>query len=565
MIEIRQATFWLAIALAPASAYVGSDGCAAQTVPASPAKSQFNLIEVPQPDLAGVDAPVKDQIHASETALAAALTQSDVSRARLTADFGSLGQIYQAYGFDDAALACYTNASRLDPQSFQWFYLQGYLRHKNGGSEQAARDYQRALSLNPGYNPALLRLGALELTLDHPDAAKDSFTKAMAQRHSSAALTGLGKVALAGHHYDTAVKDFTEALASEPKASSVHYQLALAYRGLGDLDHAQEQLQSRGETEPDIQDPLLDQIDLLKQGRLSLVQRGGAAMRESRFADAVSAYDQLLRLDPSDPIAHEYLGVALARSGKRDDALKQYAQALQLDPSSASAHYDIAILLIQERREDEAIVYLRQAVQLDPGLVMAHFQLANLLMRKGKDSDAEGEYETVVSLDPRNGFARLMQAMAEVHAGSYARARSLLDDAAAALPSDPDIADALARVLAAAPDPAVRDPARSLRIVATLVKNQEGNPLEVGITLAMALAAVGQFPQAAAYQQAVIEQLEASHQDVLARSLRQNLIRYQQGKTCPAPWAGDDPIFTPVPGKLELSSEMGATDPHPQP
>ena len=194
--------------------------------------------------------------------------------------------------------------------------LFGYLRQKNGDSEEAARDYQRALTLNPSYNPALLRLGALELTLDHPDAAKDSFTKARSQLRSSAALTGLGKVALTEHDYGAAVKDFTEALASEPKASSVHYQLALAYRGLGDLAHAEEQLQARGETEPDIQDPLLDQIDLLKGGRLSLVQRGGAAMRESRFADAVSAYDQLVHLDPSDPIAYEYLGVALARQGK---------------------------------------------------------------------------------------------------------------------------------------------------------------------------------------------------------------------------------------------------------
>ncbi len=560
MIGIRQGTVLLAIVLVAASA---SAGRAAQNAPSRSASSQIDLIEIPQPDLAGVDAPVKDQIRASQTALAAVMAQSNASPARMTAAFGELGQIYQAYGFDDAALACYTNASRLDSQHFQWFYFLGYLRHKNGDSEEAAHDYRRALTLNSSYNPALLRLGAVELTLDHPDAAKESFTKARSQRRSAAALTGLGKVALTEHQYATAVKDFTEAIAVDPKASSIHYQLALAYRGLGDLAHAREQLQARGETEPDIQDPLLDRINLLKQGRLSLVQRGGAAMRESRFADAISAYDQLVRLDPSDPLAYEYLGVALARQGKRDEALKQYAHALQLDPSSAPAHYDIAILLLQERREEEAIVHFRQTVQLDPGLATAHFQLANLLMRRGKDADAEGEYEKVVSLDPQNGFARLMQAMAAVHVGSYARARTLLEDAATALPSDPDIADALARVLAAAPDPAVRDPGRALRLVATLVRNQQGNPLEVGITLAMALAAVGQFQQAAAYQQAVIGQLEASHQDVLARSLRQNLIRYQQGKTCQAPWAADDPIFTPVPGKVELSSEVDATEAHP--
>jgi Flp pilus assembly protein TadD len=337
----------------------------------------------------------------------------------------------------------------------------------------------------------------------------------------------------------------------------------MAYRGLGDLAHVQEQLRARGDAEPDIQDPLVDQINLLREGKLSMVQRGGAALRESRFADAVAAYRQLTGLDPTDPLAYEYLGVALARQGKPDEALRQYAHTLQLDPNSASAHYDIGILLIQERKEEEAVDHFRQAVQLDPGLGTAHFQLANLLMRKGKDADAEREYEAVVSVDPQNEFARFMQAMAAVHRGSYARARTLLEDAATALPNDPDIANALARILSAAPNPEVRDQGRALRIVASLVRNQQGNPLEVGITLAMALAAVGQYRQAAAYQQAVIGQLESSHQDALAGSLRHNLIRYQRGEICIEPWASYDPIFTPVSGQLELSTEMKTTDAHP--
>jgi tetratricopeptide (TPR) repeat protein len=553
----------LALALVAASILAVAEISAAQKTPSPSANHAVDLVEVPQPDLAGVDAPVQEQIRASQAELATAMTQNDASHARLAAAFGKLGQIYQAYSFDEAALACYRNASQLDSEPFPWFYYQGYLRQKNGDAEGAERDYRRAIALKASYRPALLRLGALELTLDHPDAARDCFTKARAQQDSSAALTGLGKVALAEHQYNAALEDFNEALAREPKASSIHYQMAMAYRGLGDLAHVQEQLRARGDVESDIQDPLLDQINLLRQGKLSMVQRGGAALRESRFADAVAAYRQLTGLDPTDPLAYEYLGVALARQGKPDEALKQYTHALQLDPNSASAHYDIGILLIQERREEEAIDHFRQAVQLDPGLATAHFQLANLLMRMEKDADAEREYEAVVSVDPQNEFARFMQAMAAVHRGSYARARTLLEDATTALPNDSDIAIALARVLSAAPDPEVRDPGRALRIVASLVRNQQGNPLEVGITLAMALAAVGQYRQAAAYQQAVIGQLESSHQDALAGSLRQNLIRYQRGEICIEPWASDDPIFAPVSGQLGLSTEMKTSDAHP--
>lgn len=563
MIGHRQwiVAFALTVVMAGVAGQAGT--CSAQNSASHTADKPLHLVEVPQPNLDGLDAPVQEQIRKSQASLAAAMAQKDAPRARLAAAFGKLGQIYQAYGFDDAALACYRNASQLDTRPFPWFYYQGYLRQKNGDAEGAERDYRLALTFNPSDDPALLHLGGLELSLDKQGAARDCFAKAAAGPNAAAALSGLGKVALAEHQYDTALTDFNEALARDPQATSLHYQLAMAYRGLGDLPHVQQQLQIRGDQEPAIRDPLLDQIDLLKEGKLALVQRGGAAMREGRFADAVSAYRQLAGLDAADPLAYEYLGVALARQGKPDEALREYAHALQLEPNSASAHYDIGILLLQQRKEGEAIDQFRQAVQLDPALVTAHFQLANLLMRKRDDAGAEKEYGAVVTLDPRNEFARFMQAMAAVHQGAYSRARSLLEDAAAALPDDPDIANALARVLSAAPDAAVRDPGRALRIVASLVRNQRGEPLEVGTTLAMALAAVGQYQQAAAYQQTVIEQLEAAHQDTLAHSLRQNLTRYREGKPCAEPWASDDPIFTPEPGNLQLSAEASTTEAHP--
>jgi tetratricopeptide (TPR) repeat protein len=216
---------------------------------------------------------------------------------------------------------------------------------------------------------------------------------------------------------------------------------------------------------------------------------------------------------------------------------------------------NIGILLIKARKEDQATAHFRQALQLDPRLVTAHFQLANLLMRERKDADAEREYGIVVSLEPQNGFSRLMQAMAAVHSSSYARARTLLEQAAVALPRDGDIANALARLLAAAPDPTVRDTSRALRIIESLVKSQEGDSLENGITLAMALAAVGRFREAAAYQHAIIKELEASREYDLARLLRQDLARYQQGKPCRMPWGSDDPVFTPVPSDVQVPVE----------
>lgn len=505
-------------------------------------------VEVPSPDLSTVDLPVQQQIKEAQAALAAVVTRQTASASEKAEAYGALGQVYQAYEFDDAAVASYTNASQFQPTSFRWPYFAGYLHERTGDSEAAEREFQKSLEAKPDNVPAMLRLGNVELTLSKPDLAEAWFSKALAaQPASAAAVYGLGKVALIQHQFPTALKYFKTALAREPQATSIHYQLAMTYRGLADLPHMQEQLQLRGEVEPTINDPYLDQINLLKQGKVAILERGSKAFREGRLKDAVAAYRQMADLYPSDPIVRTYLGVALAKSGERKEAFEQYQIALELNPENATVNYQIGVLFITMGRETDAIAHFREAVRIDPGMTQAHFQLANLLMRQRQDEEAEREYAVVVSLEPRNGLARLMQAMAAVRRGAYTQAHSILEQSATALPKDPDIANALARLLAAAPDPAVRDEKRALEIVSDLVQHHQGDSLEVGITFAMALAAVGKFQQASRYQESMIKYLEQAGKPDLARSLRGNLVLYQQGKPSRLPWAKDDPIFTPVP------------------
>jgi len=556
-----------AIASATTSSSAAAQESSQRSSPRS-ADSKVDLVEIPQPELAGVDQPVQEQIRAAQAALAATLGRSNSSRVEKGTAFGSLGEIYQAYGFDDAALASYQNAAKLAPRSFRWEYYAGYLHQRNGDTESALREFQQAVALKPNDASAMLRLGNLELGANHLDLAKSWFVKSIAQRNPSAAaaLTGLGKIALIEHRYPAALKYFKDALAQEPQASSIHYQLAMTYRALGDLHQMQQNIEARGEAEPTIHDPLLDEIGLLKQGKVGLLERATAAMHEKRFADAIATYRQLVSLYPSDPIAYTYLGVALAKAGKGSEALQQYAHASQLDPNNAPVHYDIGILLIDTGKEELAITHFQEAIRLDPGLAASHFQLANLLMRRKKDEEAGREYGIVASLEPQNGFARLMQAMASVHAGAYAQARSLLEEAALALPHDPDIANALARLLAAAPDPAVRDESRALRIVESLVQSQQGDGFEEGVTLAMALAAAGRFQEATETQQAIIHELEKSRKLDLARTLARNLDLYQHEKPCSVPWASNDPVFTPVPSKLrsfDLNTESKTMTAHP--
>jgi tetratricopeptide (TPR) repeat protein len=249
----------------------------------------------------------------------------------------------------------------------------------------------------------------------------------------------------------------------------------------------------------------------------------------------------------------------LAQTGERKGAIEQYSKALESAPNDPAIHYNLGAVLAEMGSDQEAITQFRAAVKSDSQLTKGHFQLANLLMRKGQYRDAVSEYSAVIAIDPHNRFARLMQAMALIRVKDYPEARARLEQGLSAIPDDNDLAVALARLLAACPDPSVRDGRRAMEILQQAMKDQKSFDLEQGQTLAMALASVEQFEKAAQVQRFMVTELERAQQAELANQLRANLELYEHGQPCLTPWGDDDPIFAPIPGRLFDISELTAS------
>jgi cytochrome c-type biogenesis protein CcmH/NrfG len=127
----------------------------------------------------------------------------------------------------------------------------------------------------------------------------------------------------------------------------------------------------------------------------------------------------------------------------------------------------------------------------------------------------------------------------------YREARDWLAEAARVQPDQPDLALALARILAASPDASVRDGARAMAITEELFKGTKTTAL--GETLAMALAEVGQYEQAAQVQRGVLDAARRAGLQSEAREMAANLRLYEQRLPCRTPWADDNPIHSPGP------------------
>ena len=114
-------------------------------------------------------------------------------------------------------------------------------------------------------------------------------------------------------------------------------------------------------------------------------------------------------------------------------------------------------------------------------------------------------------------------------------ARGRLEEGAKAYPDQQVFTHGLARLLAAAPDDRLRDGPRAMELVQELVAR--GRTLDLGATMAMALAELGRFAEAAALQRDLIAAADKNGLRDVVRRLKTNLGLYERSEPCRTPWA----------------------------
>jgi len=133
------------------------------------------------------------------------------------------------------------------------------------------------------------------------------------------------------------------------------------------------------------------------------VKEGAAAAKESRWRDAMAAYDQAVKSDPSDYDACEALGIAAIKAEDYGLALESLHHALVLNPDSANARYDYAWTLEKKRYFPDAAAELEKLLENHPDEVRAHLLVGTLYSQQlGQPDLARGHYKKVLELQPQN-------------------------------------------------------------------------------------------------------------------------------------------------------------------
>ena len=425
-------------------------GCAGADAPdasATPVAAPVSL-----PDLsrlaASSAAEARTRYQTVQDALDSAAPDAEVANA-----YGALGLILMAAEYFEAAADSYRKAEALAPRDARWSYYLGHLHRMTEERGAAIAAFERTLALRPSDVPTLVWLGRARLDQGQADLAERQFRQATAyDPRSAAALAGAGRAALARGGFLDAAEYLEHALAAAPQASRLHYPLAMAYRGLGEIDLAEAHLARRGRVDPPLRDPLMQELDALLPSAMKFEARGIQALQGGRLDVAVDAFRQGLELEPDNASLRQRLATALAAGGDTRAALEQLEETLQRSPNFARAHFSLGAVLALQGRQQEAVEHYETALRLQPGYLEAHMGLAEALRGAGRLADSLPHYARVTEVDPGFAEAWFGRADALARMGRLEEARAWLAEARRVHPDRPELARLEAAIAAAVPE-----------------------------------------------------------------------------------------------------------------
>jgi tetratricopeptide (TPR) repeat protein len=160
-----------------------------------------------------------------------------------------------------------------------------------------------------------------------------------------------------------------------------------------------------------------------------LLTQGNKSIAQGAYAEAITFYQDLIRLNPRHAAALNNLGTAFYKLGRYKEAETYFYQAIRIKPDFSDAHSNIGTTLLLKGQYSEAENFLRHALKLNPRFVEARINLGLTLSFLSRLRDAKSHFEKALKYEPRSADALFGMALIAKTEGSFDQAGAMLSRA----------------------------------------------------------------------------------------------------------------------------------------
>jgi putative PEP-CTERM system TPR-repeat lipoprotein len=418
---------------------------------------------------------LKAEIHVArqelEPALAAMRAVVQAQPLNAAARFALGTMLIEARRFDDAAAEIEAMRKAL-PRDVRSRYLEALLAFQKREPAKAREPIQQVLKVAPDHVPSLVLAGAIEYQLGAFVAAEDLLRKAVARQpqqnyaRSLLAATYLrlgkpdkaeevlepglrqapndpqllrvaGEVALSHSDPKRAMAYYERAAAASKGDATVRARLGAVKLATGDTEGGLKDLESAAEMDPGGM-----------QADLAIIS---AHLNKREFDKAMAIADRLVAKQPKHPLPPTIRGSILGAKGDHKGARASFEKALELQPDYLPAARTLARLDIADKKPDAARRRFESIVAKDPKNDLALLGLADVMAATGaKAPEVIAVVDRAVTANPTSVRARLAAINLRLRTNDPKGALAAAQSAAAALPENPQVIEALGRAQLAA-------------------------------------------------------------------------------------------------------------------
>jgi cyclophilin family peptidyl-prolyl cis-trans isomerase/Flp pilus assembly protein TadD len=308
-----------------------------------------------------------------------------------------------------------SDAVKLSPNTADIWNERAQIYASMGDHEGALETYRESLARDDAYAQTHQAMAQLYTQLEEWDlAAAASRRAAELNPRSADAYSLLGYAYSQRQELPEAVQAYEQAVGLRPNNYLDQKNLAILYNQVGRTEDAIAAATKALAQAPESEKPSLEAF-LVQLGAVvppsttagseeveELLLAGSAQLQDEDWTGAADSYQQVLRLEPGNVIAHSALAYVYARLGYLDQAIDENLAVLELIPDDYNSHKNLAILYRQVEDIERAIAHTQQALSLAPADEIESLQiyLEQLEDMKTQSSSPAGSGTRAGDLNP---------------------------------------------------------------------------------------------------------------------------------------------------------------------
>lgn len=220
--------------------------------------------------------------------------------------------------------------------------------------------------------------------------------------------------------------------------------------------------------------------DLLKEG-VQLNDQG-------KYADAITKYNEALKIDPEDAQANYEMAFTLVLSGKGNDGIPYVEKAIEKSNSVQlkAACYDmLGSIYDNDRQTQKAIEAYKNGIQVNPKYQRLYYNLGLTYFRNKQFAEAEANAIEAIKLDPKHASSLRMYALVTFHQNK--RVNALMGFCSFLLlnPQGPQAAEAFGNIQHILQGGVLKDAGGKNTIILSPKGNQENESMNMAISMSV--------------------------------------------------------------------------------